>query len=63
LQEPDSGPQEERAVFHRDGPACAKARTPHDDNVARGTSSCPRFAERRPWRPGSPDTGWHTADK
>ena len=26
---------------------CAKARTPHDDNVARGTSSCPRLAERR----------------
>ena len=25
-------------MFHRDGPACAKARTPYDDNVARGTS-------------------------
>ena len=48
---------------HWDGPGCAKARTPHDDNVARGTSSCPRFTERRFWRPGSLDTGWHIVDK
>ena len=27
-------------MFHRDGPACVKARTSHDDNVAHGTSSC-----------------------
>ena len=33
---------------HRDGPACAKARTPQDDNVASGTSSCPRFATNQP---------------
>ena len=48
-------------MFHRDGPACAKARAPHDDNVTHGTSSCPRFAERRFWRPGS-HAGWHIVD-
>ena len=50
-------------MFHRDKPVCAKARTPHDDNVARGTSSCPRFAERRFWRPGRLDAWWHIVDK
>jgi len=35
----------------------------HDDNVARGTSSYPRFAERRFWRPGSLGAGWHIVDK
>ena len=52
-----------QSVPQNSGPACAKARTPHDDNVARGTSSCPRFAERRFWRPGSLDAGWHIVDK